>query len=128
VLKGLLIRSPYVDWILDGRKTWELRGSATKIRGCVALIQSGSGTVVGTCDLIGVEGPLTNRLLRANADRLNARPEEFDGPLYYRRTFAWVLSNARRCARPVPYQHPSGAVIWVNLDAAVDKSVQRQNM
>ena len=32
MLSGLLIRSPYVDWILAGSKTWEIRGSSTKAR------------------------------------------------------------------------------------------------
>ena len=54
-VKGLVIREPFVDWILDGLKTWEIRRSATMIRGPVALIMGGSGTIVGTCGLVGVE-------------------------------------------------------------------------
>ena len=42
---------------------------------------------------------------------------------YYRQTFAWVVKNARRLERPIPYKHPSGAVIWVRLDAAVERKV-----
>ena len=59
--RALLIREPFVSWILSGKKTWELRGSATKIRGRIALVASGSGTVVGTCDLVDVRGPLGER-------------------------------------------------------------------
>jgi hypothetical protein len=66
MLSGLLIRSPYVDWILAGSKTWEIRGSFTAKRGRIALIQSGSGTVIGVADLVGVAGPLTLRDLAAN--------------------------------------------------------------
>ena len=66
MLSGLLIRSPYVDWILAGSKTWEIRGSSTAKRGRIALIQSGSGTVIGVADLVGVAGPLTLRDLAAN--------------------------------------------------------------
>lgn len=36
----------------------------------------------------------------------------------------WVLSEARPLARPVPYAHPNGAVIWVNLDEAVAAQVR----
>jgi hypothetical protein len=53
------MRSPYVDWILAGSKTWEIRGSSTGKRGRIALIQSGSGTVIGVADLVGVVGPLS---------------------------------------------------------------------
>ena len=51
-MKALLIKTPWIDKILDGKKTWEIRGSATKIRGRIALVQSGSGTVVGICELV----------------------------------------------------------------------------
>lgn len=124
-LKGLLIRVPFIDWILAGKKTWEIRGSATKIRGPIALIQSASGMIVGTCKVVDVVGPLTSRELKANARRLNRTPRELAGPLYYgAHTFAWVLEGAKRLARPIPYDHPSGAVIWVNLTPSVARKIR----
>lgn len=122
-LRALLIRRPFVDWILDGKKTWELRGSATKVRGMIALVASGSGTVVGTCELRDLVGPLEMKDLRANAKRLNVPASQLTGPLYYRTTYAWVLGGAKRLAKPVPYEHPSGAVIWVRLTDAVARRV-----
>ena len=41
MLSGLLIRSPFIDWILSGSKTWEIRGSRTTKQGRIALIRSG---------------------------------------------------------------------------------------
>jgi hypothetical protein len=65
-MKGLLIKPPWTDMILAGQKTWELRGSGTVHRGEVALIQSGSGTVVGLTTLVDVLGPLSHaELLRS---------------------------------------------------------------
>lgn len=122
-LRGLVVREPYVDWIVDGEKTWELRGSATKVRGPIALIAGGTGTVVGTCELRDSIGPLTVEDLRKNARKLNQRPSDFHEPLYYTRTYAWVLANARRLPKPVSYEHPSGAVIWVKLDGRVRRAV-----
>src|SRR5882724_4942048 len=55
---ALIIREEPLSKILAGTKTWEIRGSATKRRGRIALIQSKSGLVVGTCDLVDVVGPL----------------------------------------------------------------------
>ena len=52
-MKGLLVKSPWVDFILNGKKTWEIRGSNTRIRGRVGLIKSGSGTVMGTVKIVG---------------------------------------------------------------------------
>jgi len=39
--KGLVIKSPYIDRILAGTKTWEMRSSATSVRGPIALIKQG---------------------------------------------------------------------------------------
>jgi hypothetical protein len=35
---------------------------------------------------------------------------------------AWVLDNPRPLKKPLPYQHPSGAIIWVKLDGTVAQS------
>lgn len=45
MLRALLIRHPWIDLILDGKKSWEIRGARTTIRGTVGLVASGSGTV-----------------------------------------------------------------------------------
>jgi len=125
MLSGLLIRSPYIDWILAGTKTWEIRGSSTSKRDRIALIQSGTGTVVGVADLVGVEGPLTRRELANNARKLGLKKTGTLRPLPYRRTFAWVLKNARKLKTPVRYRHPYGCIIWVNLGPGVQAAISR---
>lgn len=119
-MKALVIRQPWVDLILSGEKTWELRGSATSFRGRFAVIQSGTGTVVGICQLVAVVGPLAaGDLAESTAKhRVPCRPR-------YRRPHAWVLEGAERLRRPVPYRHPSGAVIWVNLSPEEAAAVER---
>lgn len=110
---GLLVRTPYVDWIVDGLKTWEIRSKRTLKRGRIALIRAKSGLVVGEAELVDVVGPLTYALLADNAKLMNVHRSdawEPDEP-----TFAWVLRGAKRYATPLPYQHRSGAVIWARL-------------
>lgn len=63
-MKGLLIRKEWLDKILRGQKRWELRGSKTATIGVIALIQSGTGTVVGTCGIDHVLGPRSLAELR----------------------------------------------------------------
>ena len=65
ITHALLILEEPLAKILAGTKTWEIRGSATKRRGRIALIQSKSGLVVGTCDLVDVVGPLSLKKLRS---------------------------------------------------------------
>jgi hypothetical protein len=113
-LKALIVKKQWLDLILAGRKTWELRGSRTGTRGRIGLIESGSGQIKGTCELVGVLGPLSISELRRRSAKHQVPPRQFDGHTRYKRTFAWVIQNARRYSRPRPYNHPQGAVIWVN--------------
>lgn len=122
MLRALLIRRPWIDKILDDEKTWEIRGSRTSVEGRIGLIASGSGTVIGVCDLADCAGPLTAAEFRTNVRKAGMRPNEATLG-YYRQTYAWVLKNAQRLERPVPYHHASGAVIWVKLDSAVERKV-----
>ena len=125
MLRALLIRRPYIDKILDGKKTWEIRGAKTNIRGTIALIASGSGTVIGVCELVDSVGPLTANSFRKNAAKAGMRPSEATLGRY-RQTYAWMLAKPRYLKKPLPYGHPSGAVIWVNLDRNVEQLVLNQ--
>ena len=124
-MRALIIKKPWLDKILAGTKTWEIWGSRTNIRGRIGLIESRSGTVVGLCEVIDCVGPLTAEEYRRNARRAGMLPAEANlGG--YKNTFAWVLANARRFKTPVPYRHPSGAVIWVALDEATEWAVNQR--
>jgi hypothetical protein len=126
MLDGLLIRVPWIDKILDGSKTWEIRGSHTYKEGRIALIESGTGTVVGVAELADVLGPLSLKELSANRRKAGINRDE---PLYrlpYKKSFAWILQNPKRLRRPVPYIHPPGAVIWVRLRPDVERAVLQQ--
>jgi hypothetical protein len=126
VLNGLLVRSPWIDLILDGSKTWEIRGTRTSKRGRIGLIKSGTGTVIGVTDLVGVVGPLTISELAANASKAGFAKNERVTRLPYPRTFAWVLQEPLCLKQPVGYVHPYGAVIWVTLAPAVERAVLQQ--
>ncbi|MGA2723367.1 MAG: hypothetical protein ABSG79_13255 [Bryobacteraceae bacterium] len=45
---------------------------------------------------------------------------------WYRNTYAWVVAKPRRLKKPVPYKHPSGAVIWVSLGTKIQQAIQEQ--
>ncbi|MFY9621753.1 MAG: ASCH domain-containing protein [Pyrinomonadaceae bacterium] len=109
-----MIRSPWIEQILAGRKSWEIRGTNTNVRGHIALIRSGSGKIVGTCDLVDVIGPLTLSDIQDNASISGSDAAEFKS-LPYQKTYAWVLKNPEPLEEPIPYKHPSGAIIWVRL-------------
>jgi hypothetical protein len=115
-MKGLISKSPHIENILMGKKTWEIRGCNTKIRGEIALIKSGSGTVVGKCHLVDVIAQLTLADLEQNIDKHCVPISEF-GAVFggYKKIYAWVLSCPKTLEIPMNYKHPQGAIIWVNL-------------
>lgn len=111
-MKGLIIKSPYIELILEGKKTWEIRGSKTSIRGTIALIKSGSKKVFGEVDLVDcIEIDLN--MYNKYCLELYGKEEE---KLPYKKTYAWVVKNPRVYDVAKDYIHPLGAVIWVNLD------------
>lgn len=86
----LCVKSPYAGRIVDGKKTEEYRTTATRIRGKIGIIESGSGTIIGEAELY-------------DCTRLSDW------------RYAWHIRNAKRYKTPRPYVHPFGAVIWVRV-------------
>ena len=117
--RGLIIDEPWISLILSGKKTWEMRSTGTRKRGPIGLIRKGSGQVVGAAELVD-SLPALSREDYAKTEQLHRIPIEFQSAaILRRRVRPWVLAAARPLPKPIPYQHGSGPVIWVKLDAAV---------
>ncbi len=115
-MKLLLIRSPWIDLILEGAKTWEMRSRPTRIRGRIALARAGSGMIVATADLVDCLPVLTEQGLRENRGRHGIPEDRFEEVIANGWTTPWVLANIRPLATPSPYRHPNGAVTWVDIE------------
>lgn len=110
-MKGLIIKQPWIDLIFDEHKDYELRSRNTWMRGRIALIRQGSGFIDGSATLVDCVGPLTDDELDALYNR-----HKVPSGHYGKWRYAWVLKDAKRYDKPIPYNHPQGAVIWVNLE------------
>lgn len=122
-MKALVIDEPWISKILRGEKTWEMRSSRAQVRGLIALVRKGSGSVVGVARIIDCVGPLDLAQLATNSAKHQVSMVEFESGRAAKWNIAWVLSDAQELARPIPYKHPNGAVVWVNLDPDVEREV-----
>ena len=117
-----MVRAPYAGRIVDGEKTWEMRGRFTRLRGAIGIIAGGTGTIVGVATLVDCLGSLDLAQHQAGWRRRGAKAPSPE-PLPYPTTYVRVLADARRITPAVPYAHPLGAVIWVSLRPDVQRAL-----
>ena len=117
ITRGMPVFPEPLTKTLSGKKTWQIRPRVPHIRGPVALIESGTQTVVGTCRIVDCLGPLTREQRRTGWRKAGLPP----GRVLSADDYVWVLRDVRRMRTRIPYRHPRGAVTWVLLDAKVRK-------
>ena len=111
--RALIIRKPHIDKILSGEKIWEMRSRPTKITGRIGLIEAGSGLIVGEANLVRTGIPIDNYLI---AEQTKSWHCVDDLSKLKKWRYPWVIEKAKRYEKPIPYDHPKGAVIWVNVE------------
>lgn len=114
--RALIVDEPWISKILSGEKTWEMRSRATTIRGRIGLIRKGSGLIVGAVDIVEVldfnqQRDILDRYTKEHCIDYSDKDHEF----LQKYDIAWVLANAEKYTKPIPYKHPQGAVIWVKI-------------
>lgn len=126
ITKGLIIADPWIGYILDGTKDWEMRSSATSHRGWFGLIRKGTGAVYGVARLTDIVRPLSPAEMMAAHEHHRIPDHMIRSGEVAKWNTPWKLADVRRFDRPVPYRHKSGAVTWVELDAAAIEGVASQ--
>ena len=110
---ALLVKPIFVDLMLDGKKTWEVRTKITYKRGRIHLAKVGTGQLSGSvCIVDCISVPVAH--LPRHCDK-----HCIDDPLLmfagHSRVFAWVLEAPDTFTATYSFQHPRGAVSWVRL-------------
>lgn len=113
--RALIVKQPHISKILSGEKTLEMRSTSTNVRGRIALIEQGTGLIVGKCFLENSFEYFTFDLSKPKLRRMHCIDYEAH-PEYKRYKHGWLLSDAE-VIEPIPYTHPQGAVIWVKSEA-----------
>jgi hypothetical protein len=124
-MKGLVINQPWLGMILRGEKTWEMRSQPCRHRGPVALIEKGSGKVMGVAEIVHDLPPQGRSDWQRNKNKHQIPDSEMDEALARGWTRPWVLRSAKSLSRPVPYKHTSGGS-WVNLSVEEANQITQQ--
>ena len=126
ISKGLIIADPWIGYILNGTKTWEMRSSQASHRGWFGLIRKGTGAVYGVARLIDVGAPLSPDEMEASFDRHRIPERMIRSGEVAKWNIPWKLTDIRKLKTPVPYQHRNGAVTWVELSKDVSDAITLQ--
>ena len=110
--RALVVKKKWLDLILAGRKTWEIRGSSTTKRGWIHFAESqAGGKLMGRARLVSCfhvqRKSFKQRFNHHCVPSLNMVP--------YLTPYAWVLEDAEKFEKPFEYEHKKGAVIWVDV-------------
>ena len=110
--KALVVKKKWLDLILAGAKTWEIRGTATAKRGWIHFAESQAG------------GKLRGRARLVNCfciprESFHRHYKKHCVPslsvVPYVKIYAWVLEDAEEFEKPFEFDHKRGAVIWVDV-------------
>lgn len=112
-MDGLIIKKKWLDLIVSGEKTIEIRGSDTKkIDQKIYLLESGTGRVQAEC-VIRATYPISCSDWCEEIDRHCVDIPYSELIKRYKNPYAWVLSEVEPIEGIWYYEHPKGAVVWV---------------
>ncbi len=111
--RGLIVREPYASWIVEGRKTWEIRKHPTRVRGPIGIITG--GRLIGQVEVVDTLGPFTPEELLAHQAKHLADPAFLVPYARGKPLWAWVLAHPLRYPEPIPVPPRRGRMMWVDL-------------
>ena len=110
--KALVVKKEWLDLILAGQKTWEIRGSSTSKRGWVHFAESqAGGKLRGRARLVNCF-PVSKDSFQCHYKKHCVRSVDM---VPYKTVYAWVFEDAEEFEKPFEYEHKQGAVIWVDV-------------
>lgn len=130
---GLIVLQPYLDLLLTGTKTWEIRSTNTETRGEICLVLK--GRVYGTISITGCQA-ISHAELELNRDKHQIK--DISVVAGYTTLFAWMMSSPKKLPQPLPFAWKTGQQVWVKvvlpkvpeleLDLAVRKAESDQDL
>ena len=116
-LRALIVKEPWVTYILKGLKKWEIRKRNTKIRGVIGLVCK--GTLRGFVELVD-SIPMAVSELKDFQQYHLVKYEDLEKYAENRRVlYVWVLENPIKLNKPIEISLPRGAQLWVRIPKRV---------
>ena len=112
----LIIQEPWINLLLDGHKTLEIRGMrCNKPAGekVYFALSGGGGILLGGMTFVACHGPLAPA---EYAERCEQHCVAGTALPYGASTYAWEFKAPVRFRQPVPYLHRHGVVTWAKKD------------
>lgn len=123
-MNGLIIKKKWLNLIVSGKKTIEIRGNNTQRQNeTIYLLESGTHRVVATA-IISSTYPISCSDWAEERDKHYVDISYTDLKKRYKTPYAWVLSKIKLIKDIWYYKHPQGAVIWVKDVQPIDKMIQ----
>lgn len=120
-MNGLIIKKKWLNLIVNGKKTIEIRGNNTqKQNETIYLLESGTHRVVATA-IISSTYPISCSDWAEERDKHRVDISYTDFKKRYKTPYAWVLSKIKPIEDIWYYKHPQGAVIWVKDVQPIDE-------
>ena len=108
--KALVVKKEWLELILASKKTWEIRGSWTSIRGWVHFAESQAGGKLRGRGRLVKCIPLSRKSFKLH---YNKHLVHSLAMVPYVKLYAWVIEDAEEFKKPFEFVHKKGAVIWV---------------
>jgi len=110
--RALVVKKRWLDLILAGEKTWEIRGSSTAKRGWIHFAESqAGGKLMGRARLVDCF-PVSRKAFVRNFHHHRVSSWSM---VPYDTPYAWVLEDCEKFGKAFQYEHKQGAVIWVDV-------------
>jgi len=103
-----------------------MRSGPTEVRGAIALIHEGKGVVSGVATLVNVGWALSPSEMLETHHLHKIPTEMIHSSDVAKWNTPWILTDVRRLAMPVRYDHPNGSDTWVDLADDVSREIAAQ--
>lgn len=116
----LLIRPEWLDRIINGEKSIEIRGAPchSKIDTTIGLAYCGptidktNRKIIATAYLSGYKQYNTINEYQSDINKHCSYHEK----LPYKKTYGWILDEVQILNEPITFQYKKGAIIWIKLN------------